>query len=171
MQRHRAETIAFGQPQESELCIADAGGILQHRIEDRFELAGRRTDDLQHLRGRGLLLQRFAEIAGALAQLVEQPRVLDGDDGLGREVLHQLDLLVGERAYLLAVDDDCADQFVILKHRHRDMRLGAAKPDRRSLGVGAMNHLLRLQDAIKRAGRSKRPTLTLEFVKSGRCIE
>ena len=28
------------------------------------------------------------------AQLVEQPRVLDGDDGLGGEVLHQLDLLV-----------------------------------------------------------------------------
>ncbi len=32
-----------------------------------------------------------------LAQLVEQPRVLDGDDGLRGEVLHQLDLLVGER--------------------------------------------------------------------------
>ena len=31
------------------------------------------------------------------AQLVEQPRVLDGDHGLGGEVLHQLDLLVGER--------------------------------------------------------------------------
>ena len=30
------------------------------------------------------------------AQLVEQPRVLDGDDGLSGEVLHQLDLLVGE---------------------------------------------------------------------------
>ena len=33
---------------------------------------------------------------------VEQPRVLDGDDSLGGEVLHQLDLLVGERADLLA---------------------------------------------------------------------
>ena len=46
----------------------------------------------QHLSRRGLLLQRLGEIVGALAQLVEQPRVLDGDDGLGREVLHQLDL-------------------------------------------------------------------------------
>ena len=32
--------------------------------------------------GRGLLLQRFGQIVGALAQFVEQPRVLDGDDGL-----------------------------------------------------------------------------------------
>ena len=55
-------------------------------------------------RGRGLLLQRLAQIIGALAQLVEQPRVLDGDDGLGGEVLHQLDLLVGEWADLLAID-------------------------------------------------------------------
>ena len=55
-------------------------------------------------RGRGLLLQRFGEIVGALAQFVEQPRVLDGDDGLRGEVLHQRDLLVGERPHLLAVD-------------------------------------------------------------------
>ena len=68
--------------------------------------------------GRGLLLQRLGEIVGALAQFVEQPRVLDGDDGLGGEVLHQLDLLVGERPHLLAVDDDGADQLVVLEHRH-----------------------------------------------------
>ena len=45
-------------------------------------------------------------------QLVEQARVLDGDDGLGGEVLYQLDLLVGERPHLLAIDDDSADQLV-----------------------------------------------------------
>ena len=61
------------------------------------------------------------------AQLVEQPRVLDGDDGLRGEVLHQLDLLVGERANLLAVDDDGADQFVVLEHRHGDQRSRAGK--------------------------------------------
>ena len=32
-----------------------------------------------------------------LAQFVKQPRILDGDNGLCSEVLHQLDLLVGER--------------------------------------------------------------------------
>ena len=32
----------------------------------------------------------------------------------------QLDLLVGERPHLLAVDDDGADQLVVLEHRHHD---------------------------------------------------
>ena len=47
-------------------------------------------------RGRRLLLQRLGEIVGALAQFVEQPRVLDGDDRLRGEVRDQFDLLVGE---------------------------------------------------------------------------
>jgi hypothetical protein len=41
-----------------------------------------------------------------VAQLVEQAGVLDGDDGLVGEILHELDLLVGEGWNLLAVDDD-----------------------------------------------------------------
>jgi hypothetical protein len=52
-----------------------------------------------------LLLQSLRQIVRPLAQLVEQTRVLDGDDGLGSEVLDKLDLLVGERSDLLAVDD------------------------------------------------------------------
>ena len=64
----------------------------------------------------GLLLQRFAEI-GSLAQLVEEPRVLDGDDGLRGEVLHQRDLFVGERAHVLAVDDESPDQITVLEIR------------------------------------------------------
>ena len=86
---------------------------------------------LQHLRGRGLLLQRLGEIVGALAQFVEQPRVLDGDDGLGGEVLYQLDLLVGERPHLLAVDGDGADQLVLLEHRHGKNGAGAGELDQR----------------------------------------
>ena len=49
-------------------------------IEHRLQIEGRAADDLEHVGGGGLLLQR-------LAQLVEQPRVLDGDDGLAGEVL------------------------------------------------------------------------------------
>ena len=52
------------------------------------------------------------------AQLVEQTRILDGDDGLRGEVLDQLDLLVGERADFLAIDVDAADQFVVFEHRN-----------------------------------------------------
>jgi hypothetical protein len=49
-----------------------------------------------------LLLQRFA-------QLVEQPRVLDGDDGLPCEIADQLDLLVGEGAYFLSKDGNSSN--------------------------------------------------------------
>ena len=52
------------------------------------------------------------------AQLVEQARVFDGDDRLSGEALYQLNLLVGERAYLLAVDGEDTDQLFILEHRY-----------------------------------------------------
>ena len=45
----------------------------------------------------------FGEVGGALAQFVEQPRVLDGDDGLGGEILYQFDLLVSKGTNFLAV--------------------------------------------------------------------
>ena len=84
---------------------------LDQRIEHGLQIEGRAADDLEHVGGGGLLLQRFA-------QLVEQPGVLDRDDGLGGEVRDQLDLLVGERTNLLTIDGDGADQLIVLEHRH-----------------------------------------------------
>ena len=71
----------------------------QHRLEHRLQLAGRTGDDLQHLGGRGLLLQRLREIARARLHLVEQPHVLDRDHRLVGEGGDQLDLLIGERPH------------------------------------------------------------------------
>ena len=62
-----------------------------------------------------------------MAQLVEQPRVLDRDDGLGGEVLYQFDLLVGERPHLLPIDGESADKFVVLEHRHANVGPRAAE--------------------------------------------
>ena len=62
----------------------------------------RAADNLEHVGSRGLLLQRLSKVGGALTQFVEQPRVLDGDDGLSGEVLYQFDLLLGEWAHLVA---------------------------------------------------------------------
>ena len=42
--------------------------------------------------GRGLLLQRFGQIIGALLHFVEQSHVLDRDHGLVGEDVHQLNL-------------------------------------------------------------------------------
>src|SRR4030095_4712835 len=61
----------------------------------------------------------LAEIISALPQFTEQPRVLDGDDGLSSEVLQQLDVFFGERLYLLAIHVNRADELALLEHWHR----------------------------------------------------
>ncbi len=106
----------FTQPQSTELRPADAGGVFQERLEHRLKLAGRAGDDLEHLAGRGLLFQRLRQIVGALAELVEQAGVLDGDHGLGGEVLNQLYLFFGEGTHFPAVNGDTANRFAFLEH-------------------------------------------------------
>src|SRR5262249_28477304 len=112
--------------QNAELGLTDADCIVQHSLKHRLELAREARDDAQHLRCRGLLLQRLAEIGRALAQLIEESRVLDGDDGLPREARHQLNLLVAKRTDLLAVDADGADQLIFLEHGNGEDRAVAA---------------------------------------------
>jgi hypothetical protein len=51
---------------------------------------------------------------------VEQPHVLDRYHRLIGEVCDQLDLLVAEWPYLLAVDDNCADELIFFEHRHSE---------------------------------------------------
>jgi hypothetical protein len=46
--------------------------LVEHRIEDRGEVAGRGVDDLQHLGARGLLLQRLVTLGFALGKLTLQ---------------------------------------------------------------------------------------------------
>ena len=101
--------------EHSALRPANADGIGQHRLEHRLKLAGRRADDAQHIRCRRLLLQRFA-------QFVEQPGVLDGDDSLRCEILQQRDLLIAERANLLPINGNRANEFIVLDHWYADGR-------------------------------------------------
>ena len=96
-----------------ELGLTDAGRVFQHSLEYGLQVAWRAADDLEHVGGGSLLLQDSP-------QLIEQAGVLDGDDGLGGKVFDQLYLLVGERAHLLAIDDDRPDQTIILEHGHND---------------------------------------------------
>ena len=98
------EKFAPCQPERRLVGTAEPGRQLDQRFEHDLQIERRAADDLEHVGSRRLLFQRFGEIVGALTQFVEQPRVLDGDDGLGGEVLHQLDLPVGEGSDFLAVD-------------------------------------------------------------------
>src|SRR6516164_7867189 len=89
--------------------IADARGFFQHGVKYGLRIARRTADNLKHLRGRGLLLQRVAEVGCSLTQFVEESRVLDGDDGLGGEVSYEFNLLIGEKAHLLTINSDYTD--------------------------------------------------------------
>jgi hypothetical protein len=89
----RLERIGQGKDQFSvvaidgrELSLAQSCGAAGDSLEHRLHVGRRATDNGEHLSRCGLMLQRLAEIGRVLAQLVEQARVLDGDDGLGREV-------------------------------------------------------------------------------------
>jgi hypothetical protein len=104
---HWIQMLAVVQPQRSDWCFAQRGGLFQHHVKNWLEIPGRGVDYAENFGGGGLLLQRFA-------QLVEQSGVLDGDDGLLGEIAHQLDLLVAERSDLLTVDDESPDQLAFL---------------------------------------------------------
>src|SRR5258707_441514 len=88
---------------------AEGNGRFHERVEHSLQIEGRTADHLQHVSSRGLLLKRFAEVVGALVQLLEQAGVLDGDDGLLGEVAYQIDLLVGEGTHFLPENRDGAN--------------------------------------------------------------
>ena len=89
--------------------VAEPGRALEEALQHGLEVERRAADDLQDLAGRGLLFERLGEVPVAGLELLEQPDVLDGDDGLVGEGLEQLDLLVRERPGLGASDGDRAD--------------------------------------------------------------
>ena len=103
--------LAIIGPKDAKRRLAQVHRLLQHRIEHRRQVAGRRIDHLQHLGSRGLLLQR-------LPLLGDQPRVLHRDHRLGGEVLQQRDLLVGERPHFLAIDREHPSNALVLAQAH-----------------------------------------------------
>src|ERR1700719_2902831 len=94
--------LAIKPNHERKLTAAQPDSTLCYRIEYRLYVCRRAGDNPQHFGSCRLLLQR-------LPQLIEQPRVLDGDDGLGGEVLYQRDLLVGEGTDFLPINQYPAD--------------------------------------------------------------
>src|SRR5262245_12663267 len=160
VERNLLEAVSVIEIQQAELRVAQPRGVRQHGLEYRFKLAGRARDDTEDLRGRGLLLQQ-------LAQLVEQPGVLDGDDGLLGKIANKLNMLVVERPHFLAIDGDRADELVLLEHRYVDHGSSAGQvgePHQRRLAldvspvcpdVGNVYRLLRSKQALEGTVRAR----------------
>src|SRR5262245_59208254 len=73
---------------DPHVCVAQLGRRLYQGVEHRLQIECRTADDLEHVGGGGLLLQRFA-------QLVQQSGVFNRDDGLAGEVPDQFDVPLG----------------------------------------------------------------------------
>src|SRR5262245_65643956 len=72
------------------------------------QYGGKRSSELVAHVGHELVLVLAGDLqlSKRLAQLVEQSRVFNGDDGLAGKTLDKLDLLFREWPHLLPVDDD-----------------------------------------------------------------
>src|SRR5262249_34468902 len=79
-----------------------------------------------------LALQRVAQIVRSLAQFAKQAGVFDSDDGLGSEVLNQLDLLLIKGPHFLTKDRNRSNKHILLEHWHNKKRTAASKLDHRN---------------------------------------
>src|SRR6516162_3977369 len=100
--RSATKPLALAQENNRIVRLAKPARTLGDGFQYRLNIRRGGSDHTEDLACHGLLLQRFA-------QLVEQARILNSDDGLCGEVLAQLDLFVATGAHFLAVDDYEAD--------------------------------------------------------------
>ena len=78
----RNHSVPLAESQYHVINPTNPGGALDDGVEDRLHVRRRAADDAEHLGGCGLMLQGLAQFRVALAEFLEQPHVLDRDDGL-----------------------------------------------------------------------------------------
>ncbi len=115
------------------VCAAQASGIRGNRVKHRLGVGRRGRDHTQDLARRRLLLEGFRERTVASFELLEQPHVLNRDDGLGGEGFNKLDLLFPKRLDLAPPEADRANGDALPQQRHRQHG-----PERRLPGSDAV---------------------------------
>src|SRR5262245_28511159 len=93
----------------AELSRAQSCRALRDHLEHGLDVGRRATDDVEHFACRGLVFERFLQLSLARLLCLEQPRVLDGDDGLVGEGLQQVNLTLSKRMHLQSAQHDCSD--------------------------------------------------------------
>src|SRR5215467_444164 len=109
--REGSETAIHSLKDNAEFGIAEPRRVLEHRLKNRLERARRTADQLEHLRRGGLVFQSLLQLPCSRLLGFEQPRVLDGDDGLVGEGFEKLYLSIGKWAHLTAAECNCPDCF------------------------------------------------------------
>jgi hypothetical protein len=123
--------------------VGEAGGVRDDGGEDFLEVEGG-GDGLADLAERPQLFDGAGELGGALLKLLEQPGILDGDDGLVGKCLQQRDLLIGERTGKVLDQDDRADGDAFAQQGHGES--GARLVCRRHVGELGCVDLVHVRD-------------------------
>ena len=122
---HEPQSVPLAQGDRALVGAAKPNCRIDQRSEDWLQVEGRAADDLEHIGGCGLLLQRFGELGGARLHFFEQTNVFDGDHRLIGEGLDKLDLFVAERAHFIAANHKHADCLVLPQQRDGEKGAGA----------------------------------------------
>ena len=93
---------------------------MDQRVKHRLQIEGRAADNLEDIGRRSLLAQGLLKLARARLLGFEQARVLDGYNSLTCKILKKLNLLVGERSYLLAIDGEDTNKAVLFYQRYNE---------------------------------------------------
>src|SRR5215472_3081739 len=78
----RNHSVPLAEPQYHVINSTDFCRALDDGIQYRLHVRRRAADDAEHFGCCGLMLQRLAQFCVALLQFLEQPHILDGNDGL-----------------------------------------------------------------------------------------
>ena len=128
--RNYADHVAVPLPDRRVIGVAEGRCSLDKRVQNLWQVECCTTNDLEHVGCSGLLLKRFA-------QLIEQARVLDGDHGLVREGLEQLDVLFRKSSRLVATNSDDPDGLVVLEYTTEVVLSGGLGKARRIASVAS----------------------------------
>src|SRR5262249_16591105 len=92
--------------------------VLRHCVEYGLQVEFRTRYDTEHFRRSGLLLQRLGQLAFACLLCLEQPSVLDRDDGLVGKRGDEVDLAAAEWPNRIAGQEDASDPLPRVQQRH-----------------------------------------------------
>src|SRR5262245_3719251 len=104
--RHMNVSVTHASTYVTHIRNAQASRGLRDGIKHGLKIELGSADRAEHLADRSLIFQRFRKFPRARLYLLEQPRVLNGDDGLVSKGHDQLDLLVRKRPYSVSCDRD-----------------------------------------------------------------
>src|SRR5215467_9393211 len=119
--RDRPQQLAVESEDECSVSLAQSNHAFGNGRKHWFKVECRTAYDAEYIGRGGLLLHR-------VTQLVEQARVLDGDDGLISESLDEFDLLCGKWSRRCFAYKDYSDDLTLSQQRGAQCRPPATNP-------------------------------------------